>query len=233
MENAAKALVIAGGILLAIMTLSLLVYMLGTTNRMAQAQDEKKVAEQLVAFNNEYEAYHKSRLYGVDVITVVNKAIVHNQNMKTSLATDPYYINVTISTVQDFKTTFNSIDNTKPEAETKDKELSDLPTDIQDKFNLKKNQINPVLFAGTYTLGNFQNNGEDFVLNANFIKFFNNSKEDFTVVTADRKYTYNMYSALTNFKRAIFECPSEGGVTYNPETGRIETMNFIQVNIRK
>ena len=81
MENAAKALVIAGGILLAIMTLSLLVYMVGSTSRLAQAQDSKKAAEQLAAFNNEYEAYNKRVMYGTEVISVMNKAIVHNEKM--------------------------------------------------------------------------------------------------------------------------------------------------------
>ena len=51
MENAAKALLIAGGILLALMTLSLVVYMSTATTRMAEAQDEKKAAEELAAFN--------------------------------------------------------------------------------------------------------------------------------------------------------------------------------------
>ena len=42
MENASKALLIAVGILLGIMTLSLLVYVLSATDRMQQAQDEEK-----------------------------------------------------------------------------------------------------------------------------------------------------------------------------------------------
>lgn len=74
MENAAKALLIAGGILLALMTLSLIVYMSTATTRMAQAQEEKKAAEELTAFNMEYEAYNKRLMYGTDMITVYNKA---------------------------------------------------------------------------------------------------------------------------------------------------------------
>ena len=79
MENASKALLIAVGILLGIMTLSLLVYVLSATGRMQQAQDERKANEELAAFNNTFEAYHKSRMYGTDVISLINKAIEKNR----------------------------------------------------------------------------------------------------------------------------------------------------------
>lgn len=86
MENAAKALVIAGGVLIAIMTLSLFLYGMTSAARIEQAQNEKKATEELAAFNMEYEAYNKQRLYGIDLITVINKAIEHNQKMQVSTA---------------------------------------------------------------------------------------------------------------------------------------------------
>lgn len=74
MENASKALLIAGGILFALITLALVTYMATSITRMTEAQDEKAAAEELVAFNKQYEAYHKSVMYGVDIISVYNKA---------------------------------------------------------------------------------------------------------------------------------------------------------------
>ena len=53
MENAAKALMIAGGILLAILTITLLVYMMTAASSMAEAQDAKTLSEQIAAFNRE------------------------------------------------------------------------------------------------------------------------------------------------------------------------------------
>lgn len=81
MENASKALLMAGGVLIAILILSLLVYMATTTSRLAEAQDEKTLAQQTAAFNSEYEAYNKTRMYGTDIITVVKKA--DDYNIKT------------------------------------------------------------------------------------------------------------------------------------------------------
>lgn len=90
MENAAKALIIAGGILFAIMILSLVVYMSTTTTRMAEAQDEKKKVEELTAFNKEYEAYNKRLMYGTEVITVYNKAEEYNKKGETSINIEIY-----------------------------------------------------------------------------------------------------------------------------------------------
>ena len=78
MENASEALLIAGGILLTILTLSLLVYMfnnistIGTTQ--AQLQEEQRLSE----WNAEWEAYNKKLLYGAEVLTVINKAEQNN-----------------------------------------------------------------------------------------------------------------------------------------------------------
>ena len=74
MENASKALLIAGGVLLAMMIISVIVYMSGRITEMGEAQENRKAAQQLAAFNSGYEAYNKQLMYGTDVITVINKA---------------------------------------------------------------------------------------------------------------------------------------------------------------
>ena len=51
MDNAAKGLIVAGGILLAIMTLTLLVYGLSATSRINIAQDEADALQELTNFN--------------------------------------------------------------------------------------------------------------------------------------------------------------------------------------
>lgn len=99
MENASKALIIAGSILIAIMILSLIVYMSTTTSRMMQAQDEKKAEQEIFEFNKEYEAYNKELMYGTDIITVMKKAMEYNRNsvnkIKIELTTKKAYAAVT------------------------------------------------------------------------------------------------------------------------------------------
>lgn len=78
MENASKALLMAGGVLIAILILTLIIYMGTTIRGLAKSQDNKALAEQTAEFNAQYEAYNKTVMYGTDVITVVNKAIDYN-----------------------------------------------------------------------------------------------------------------------------------------------------------
>ena len=79
MENASKALLIAGGVLLAMLILSLMVYVFTGMSDMMDAQDTKKLNEQIQAFNAEYEAYNKTILYGADIISICNKIVDNNK----------------------------------------------------------------------------------------------------------------------------------------------------------
>lgn len=97
MENAAQALLIAGGILLAILTLSLLVYTFGNASTIFNAQDKENETARLAKWNAEWEAYNKQLLYGTEVLTVVNKAEQNNSEYE-------YKVTVTIISKPDDKT---------------------------------------------------------------------------------------------------------------------------------
>lgn len=79
MENAAKALGIAAGVLLAVILMSLIAYFFSNISEWPQQQDDMESAEQLAKFNKEYEVYEKSQMYGVDVISCLNKAKSNNE----------------------------------------------------------------------------------------------------------------------------------------------------------
>ena len=70
MENAAKALLIAGGVLIS-----------NITSRQEQITKEN----QLNAFNAEYEAFNKPLMYGVDVITLANKVNQNNTDKNSNV----------------------------------------------------------------------------------------------------------------------------------------------------
>ena len=215
MENAAKALVIAGGVLLAIITVSLFVYMTTATSRMAQAQDEKIILEQLVAFNNEYEAYNKRVMYGTDLITVANKAINYNKSLEP-IDSDKD-IQIIIKTKQIFEATKQTIIVDGSDNIVYD---SGIQTDTGD--SLPKDESGYVI---NYSTDN----------TSTIIKFF---EQEAGLEVIPSNITYDgksclqkiiKYSALSNLKRAIFTCP-ENGVVYD-ENGRIESMTFEQKNI--
>lgn len=97
MENASKALIMAGGILLAMMILALVIYVTTSMTSMQEAQDTRIAAQQLEEFNNSYLVYNKTIMYGADVLSVYNKAknedeydikIVAIDNSETSISID-------------------------------------------------------------------------------------------------------------------------------------------------
>lgn len=74
MENASKALIIAGGVLLSILLISAL---LATYNQINENKKESaKVFEiqEIAKFNAFYESYNKNVVYGAEILTVINKA---------------------------------------------------------------------------------------------------------------------------------------------------------------
>lgn len=78
MENATKALAMAGGVLIAIVTIAALIFVYNQIKEAPKQMEEKKYEQQLTKFNKEYESYEKKLMRGTDVVSVINKAINNN-----------------------------------------------------------------------------------------------------------------------------------------------------------
>lgn len=52
---------------------------MGKLGRLVEETDEDTLQEEILAFNNGFEAYNKKLMYGIDVISVLNKAIDNNR----------------------------------------------------------------------------------------------------------------------------------------------------------
>lgn len=74
MENATKALIIAGGMLLAMMIVGLLVWGYTNLSETRQAQVDAEELEQLAEFNQRFEAYNKGSVRGYQMISLANLA---------------------------------------------------------------------------------------------------------------------------------------------------------------
>ena len=105
MENAAKALTIAGGVLLAVIILAGLVYMFQRISLIPRQQEYTQEIEQLTEFNQQFEAYDKKLMYGVDVISCLNKVLDNND--KSQLYYDGEYdINIEIRLISNVEDRF-------------------------------------------------------------------------------------------------------------------------------
>lgn len=80
MENATKALLMAAGILIAIIVLSLAVVMYSRVSEYYQQKQRNITDEQLAAFNDEYLAYNRDDVTGFELVSLINKTIDYNQN---------------------------------------------------------------------------------------------------------------------------------------------------------
>lgn len=78
MENISRAIIIAGGMILAILILSLLVFLFNKINILPEEQSQQLNELDIIEFNRSYEVYQKPLMYGTDIISIINKAVDHN-----------------------------------------------------------------------------------------------------------------------------------------------------------
>ena len=97
MENASKALLIAGGVLIALIIITMFLLMSNRLSNIQKEQQEMEKTKQLAAFNAEYEAFDRKVMYGVDVITLINKVA---ENNKKYAGNTYYQIIITLNNIQ-------------------------------------------------------------------------------------------------------------------------------------
>lgn len=109
MENASKALIMAAGVLLAVMILAIVVYFFSTLSVFPNSDDEVTQIEQITAFNLEYEVYDKKIMYGVDVISALNKAKSNNEKyvegnfLSGDKSGTEFYVDIGVTLKEDIK----------------------------------------------------------------------------------------------------------------------------------
>lgn len=210
MENASKALVIAGGILLAILTISLLFLLLSNINSSKMTEEEKLAAKQLQEFNQQWEAYNKKVLYGTDVISVVNKAIDNNKKQRTLTEGEKYYVNVVIN----FKSESFSTEVIRKDKATGEDTPVSLPTTINETTIEKdESSFGSKISLGRWDAGTYKEN------NQITYSFSSNAKYQEQYETADA--IYYVTPAFKKFKTKVFKCTK-----INYVEGRVNQIEF-------
>lgn len=96
MENATKALLIAAGVFLAIMLLSLLVVGYNRISNFYSQQSQLRVEEQADKFNKQFQGYNRENIRGSELISFMNKVIDYNASQSYEEGTGYERIKVTI-----------------------------------------------------------------------------------------------------------------------------------------
>ena len=79
MENVTKAMIIGGTTLIAIIVMGVMIYAIRHAGILSTQTNVNEQTEQIAKFNQEYEAYNKKIMYGVDVLSCLNKAMSNNE----------------------------------------------------------------------------------------------------------------------------------------------------------
>ena len=87
MENAAKALLIAAGVLIGLILISMIIISSRQISSYYKAKEEEKVVEQLADFNEQFSVYNRDDIRGTELISLINKIIDYNrQNEERPIA---------------------------------------------------------------------------------------------------------------------------------------------------
>lgn len=109
MENASKALIMAGGILIAILVIGALLLMFNQIGSYERAQSSNVKDYQLAQFNLDFERYtDDDGIKGTDILSLINK--VADYNKKSGIGNSVNYdikMSVTVSGLVDFKSTYS------------------------------------------------------------------------------------------------------------------------------
>lgn len=198
MENASKALLIAGGVLIAILIVSVLVVTLNIVNSNQKTREKALATEQLAEFNQKYESYNKKALRGTDIITLMKMAIENNNKMEVADVGEQYFINIRLELKNTYTWTRTRINKTTGE-ETPEEIAGGEP------------------ISGTISLGEWKNNSLS--MHEYVEKLFGKS---IVTKTEQRTETIYTYSPLANLKKAVFKCKE---IKYN-DNGRIKELVF-------
>lgn len=79
MENAAEALKMAAGMIIAVLLIGLAVYLFNSISSIENSKKDQEMQEEATEFNKRFSAFDRSSLYGTDVISVIGLAISNNK----------------------------------------------------------------------------------------------------------------------------------------------------------
>lgn len=236
MENASKALIMAGSVLIALMIIGALLLMFNSISSYQQTDTESARQAQVVQFNNGYSTYNRKNVRGSDLYSLLNKAIDYNRRESSagtgwsdqgqSLQYEPMTIKFSI-TPADFRIDstnrlFTGSGNYEISGNTNTFENS-----IKAKIdNLENEYGQESLVSLSSNITRIFPDTEE----VDTVEQFNKISKRVTVSSWDeikpgsqiRNDVYTYYEYI-QFKRAYFDCES---VEYNQETGRIVEMVF-------
>ena len=78
MENASKALIMAGSVLIALLVVGALVLMFSNLTSYQNSNEKANKDEQITKFNQEYSTYNRKDVRGNELYSLINRVVDYN-----------------------------------------------------------------------------------------------------------------------------------------------------------
>ena len=217
MENATKALEMAGSLLIGVLLLGCLLFAYTKMTELKDTEHKVEVSQQAQDFNQDYEAYNRNNLYGSEILSLANYVEDYNIRQSDLKGYKAISLNIYIKAISD-ATYF------KKEKYTDYKELVNSFKNLEKEVNRLQNQqycgetVKKLAGLTTEVLENYISQYNE-----------NNSKK---CKYEDVKEAIDKYQAVNSelqiFKNKKFKAPN---VEYDNATGRISSMTFREIGI--
>ena len=241
MENASKALIMAGSVLIALMIIGALILTFSNLTAYQETNTRTTRSTQMAEFNSQYETYNRKDVRGSDLYSLLNKAIDYNRRESTAgtnwadkgqeMAYEPMVIEFTINKSELvapdgasrlFTTNTYTVSGKSNDFGNKVKdEIDDLEGEYgQSSLTNLTTNLTKIFIDDSSTSQKKKEAVQNFnsASKKNTVSDFKEIKENSQI----RNDVYKYYEYI-QFKRAHFDCEK---VEYNNETGRITKMKF-------
>lgn len=208
MENATKALEIAGSVLLGVLILGLLVFEYRKISNLKKVEEDVKVSQQSEDFNKKFEAYNRN-LYGSELLSLANQIQDYNDRYageKTSQYENQGYQKVEVTI--EIKTATNRLAAGTCKLSYFLEVYNDLAKDIENmnkNCKYKNKSISYWANSGKETERNFPKGNEIYDVIANY---------------------KDLYNEQLDITRKTFKCTK---INYDNKNGRITKMTFEEI----
>ena len=207
MENASKALIMAGGVLIALIIIGILVAFFNNLSDWQKINQSSEEVEQITEFNKQYDVYARN-VYGSELLSIANKIDDYNKRESNNKGYTKIELEVQITYDMDkdfFKKNIYNASSLNVEVEKLDQKIEELGnTSIKSSSNPKVSR--KVSQLATMRTADIEDLG--------FVRTDYNE-----LVTK-----YNTYKTLlTEVKAKVFQYMD---FEYNKNTGRITKMKY-------
>ena len=217
MENASKALTIAGSVLLAVLIMTALIYTFSQISSLKQVEASSEEEKILAQYNKEIENFNRAGLYGSEILSLANLIEDYNERQSELKGYGPITLKVSIK----------PITGAEYLKENEYSNYIDLTKDFKNVENKTKELKQTIICGQTLDklAGMRTDTLKDLISRYNTANGKNHNLTDIENEIA--KYQ-NVDSEMQTFKNKRFNTPE---VKYDNGTGRVKSMTYKEIGL--